>query len=317
MFFGRNRRKATEHTINSVRPLLGIFQHFNGTPANFWRDEFVLGFIGFMVTFHLNHTSGRQLSKEDKVRSLCDVFTALSNMNGTVIAQQFLKLTEANPPNLDFMRGDENALICASATYGKMPENGQPYYDLAKKMAASQGKPNDPSSIIAAMFQILFFEPLRKKFSENEKQDPELSKSPTVEAEVANIIALAEVQKISKDLGYRITEYGATIASLAIESGLSTAETALHLALLTIARDAKNANASQMVSMAEDGFETLKVIRNLKDQGLIRQEIWENDTKAIGKIIFPSAETEQWINKIQGSTDGGKEAVAVRIATGR
>ena len=79
--FGRNRRLATEHTLNAVRPIIAIAQHYQGLPAGFWQDDFVLGFVGFLIGFHANFTSGRSLSQEDKGTLLYDVFGTLSNVD--------------------------------------------------------------------------------------------------------------------------------------------------------------------------------------------------------------------------------------------
>lgn len=166
--FGRNRRLATEHTIAAVRPLIAVFQYHNGLPAGFWQDEFVVGFIGFMIGFHANHTSGRKLSQTDKGFLLRDVFTALSNMNGQAIGSEFARLAMLKDKSPDFEKGCDNASVCAFATIGKMNEQGRVYYDQAKEQAKEiaviTGSPNDLGSVAAVLLQKLFFEPLRERF---------------------------------------------------------------------------------------------------------------------------------------------------------
>lgn len=162
--FGRNRRLATEHTINAVRPIIGIVQNFQGLPSGFWRDEFVLGFVGFMVGFHANYTSGRNLSSEDKGQLLIDVFTALSNLNGAEIARESTRLALQSPKSPDFERGADNAAICAFASIGKVSEQGRPHYEQAKEIALSQGQRLDHSAVAAVLMKRLFFDPLREKF---------------------------------------------------------------------------------------------------------------------------------------------------------
>lgn len=162
--FGRNRRLATEHTIAAVRPLIAVFQYHNGLPAGFWQDEFVIGFVGFMISFHANYTSGRKLSQEDKGFLLCDVFTALSNMNGQAIGQEYTRLAMLTDKSPDFEKGADNAAICAFASIGKMSEQGRVYYDRAKTIASAQGSPNDLGVVAAVLSQMLFFAPLRERF---------------------------------------------------------------------------------------------------------------------------------------------------------
>ncbi|WP_159591521.1 hypothetical protein [Chelativorans xinjiangense] len=162
--FGRNRRKATEHTIQAIQPLIATYQNFSGLPPHFWRDEFVLGFIGVMIGFHGSVTSGRSLSQADKGYLLYDVFTALSNMNGQAIGRDYTRLATQSPKSPDFEKGAHHASICALASIGKITEEGQPYYEQAEEMAAAQGTPNDVGAIIGSLLHILFYQPLQERF---------------------------------------------------------------------------------------------------------------------------------------------------------
>ena len=163
--FGRNRRLATEHTITALRPIIGIVQKFHGLPPHFWQDKFVLGFIGFMIGFHAN-TSGRNLSQEDKGHLLVEVFTALSNLNGVAIGREYTRLALLTEKDPDFEKGADNAAVCAFASVGKMTEQGRPHYEKAKEIAAAQGKSGDLGTVIGVLLQLLFFEPVRLRFSD-------------------------------------------------------------------------------------------------------------------------------------------------------
>lgn len=171
--FGRNRRKATEHAIQAIRPLIAIYQNTSGLPPHFWHDEFVLGFFGFMISFHASVTSGRSLSQEDKGCLLYDVFTAISNMNGQAIGRDYVHLATQTPNSPDFVKGADHASICAFASIGKMNEQGRPYYEQAKEMAAAQGTPHDHGAIVGFLLHMLFYQPLRERFSIlEESRDP-------------------------------------------------------------------------------------------------------------------------------------------------
>lgn len=163
--FGRNRRLATKHTVDAMRPLIAIVQSLYGIPPGFWRDDFVLGFMGFMVSFHVNFTSGRTLSTADKGYLLADVFTALSNMNGAEISRDYTHRATLAANNPDFERGADNAAICALASIGKMNEQGMPHYERATEIAAKQGSQGDPGAVVAILMQQLFCEPIRERFS--------------------------------------------------------------------------------------------------------------------------------------------------------
>lgn len=162
--FGRNRRLATEHTIAAVRPLIGIFQNFSGMPGGFWRDEYVLGFIGFMISFHANYTSGRKLSQEDKGYLLFETFTALSNRNGQAIGREYTRLASADKKSPDFEEGADNAAICAFASIGQTSDQGRPFFETEKQIAFAQGAGNDHSAIVGILIHMLFFEKVRARF---------------------------------------------------------------------------------------------------------------------------------------------------------
>lgn len=162
--FGGNRRKATEHVVAQLRPLIAIVQQAHGLPARFWQDEFVIGFIGFMIGFHAEVTSGRRLSTKDKGIVLFDAFTALSNMNGKAIADRYLHLAAQEPKDPNFERGLDNASYCAFASVGKMTPDGQEHFDRARKLAADQGLPNDPGAIVGNMVYALYLTEIADRF---------------------------------------------------------------------------------------------------------------------------------------------------------
>lgn len=163
--FGFTRRKVTEHTVASIRPLIGIFQHFNGLPQGFWQNEFVIGFVGFMINFHADVTSGKKLSHEDKGQLLCDVFTALSNINGHEIARQFIRLTVLDPKSPEFEEGADKAAIYAFAMIGKVSEEGRPFFEAARQMAKVQGNEDNHAAVMGYLGMILFYKPAQERFN--------------------------------------------------------------------------------------------------------------------------------------------------------
>jgi hypothetical protein len=90
--FGSKRRKAVRAAVDNIRPIIGIIQYNHGIPAGFWQDEYLLGFLGFLIGFHMQRASGGALSQTEKGQGLADAFTELSNINGAAIARQFTAL---------------------------------------------------------------------------------------------------------------------------------------------------------------------------------------------------------------------------------
>ncbi|MCF4097865.1 hypothetical protein [Maritalea mediterranea] len=129
----------------------------------------------------------------------------------------------------------------------------------------------------------------------------------------SNASPVQQVERFTKHLGLDLTPYGAGVALLSTESGYSPAETASHFAVVTIARDMKAAmdDIEDMVSLVPRGYAILECLKDLKDKGFIREELWANDATAIGKIINPSSETEEWIERILSDPVVAKEAVAI------
>lgn len=164
--FGSARRRAAAHALDAVRPLVGGFQQAHGLPEGFWRNEFVIGFLGFMIGFFASHTSGRRLSESDKGLILVEVFGALSNLNGAEIVRDFTRLSMQSPKSESFERGADNAAICAFHSLGKLKRNEktEDWLRKAEDIATASGQPNDHSAIGGALLHLLYTQPLEKEF---------------------------------------------------------------------------------------------------------------------------------------------------------
>lgn len=128
-----------------------------------------------------------------------------------------------------------------------------------------------------------------------------------------------EVKKLVEQFGYELTPYGIGVALLSIERGYSAAETASHVILVTIARDAKSVyqtpNTEATTSLNQFGRFALETMNVLKDAGHIRSNVWKNDTTAIEKIMSPSPETSNWIEKVLSNPLVAKEAVTTPLVS--
>ncbi len=163
--FGRGRRKTTAHVVEEIRPLIAVYQHLYGLPAGFWHDEFVLGFIGFLISFHTNVTSKYKLSAEEKGYLLYDTFGALSHMNGKAIADEYVRLASSHPKDPMFEQGADNAVACAYFSIGKVSEHSRQWVEQAEQRAAAFSAETDTNAVLGALIQLLFYDPLRKRFA--------------------------------------------------------------------------------------------------------------------------------------------------------
>lgn len=126
---------------------------------------------------------------------------------------------------------------------------------------------------------------------------------------------IGTVEDMLFDLGFHLTQYGVGVATLNLQSGYSDAETASHIALVTIARDIRELGPDVRALMAITGHVSgmLHVLKGYKDKGLIQEKLLQNDVLALIKIANPSPDSEQWINEILSDEVAAKERCANSI----
>jgi hypothetical protein len=161
--FGSKRRKAVQTTVERIRPVIAVIQHHFGLPAGFWQDDFVIGFFGFLIGFHMNITFGFSLSQTEKGLALTEAFTALSNMNGVVLARRFVELTTVSTS--DFERGADNAALIAYFSIGQLKnETENEHVREARAMAEKIGAGNNRGDIAGMLMLNLFVKEVEERF---------------------------------------------------------------------------------------------------------------------------------------------------------
>jgi hypothetical protein len=105
--FGSKRKKATQAAIQATRPYIGMAQQFHGLPTQFWRDPYILGFLGFTIGFCGNMAAGGKLSPADSGHVAIDTYDAISNLNGTEIAMRGASFIQSG--DLEYRRGSLDA----------------------------------------------------------------------------------------------------------------------------------------------------------------------------------------------------------------
>lgn len=128
-----------------------------------------------------------------------------------------------------------------------------------------------------------------------------------------NSQSIPDVAEFAKHLGLDLTPYGAGVALLSVESGYSPAETASHFAVATFAHDARTAmgDLEATLRLAPRAMAVLECLKDLKDRGFIREELWRNDSTALFKMSQPSPETSDWIDRVLSDPMVANEAVAI------
>ena len=163
--FGSKRRKAVRAAVDSITPIIGIIQYNYGIPAGFWQDEYLLGFFGFLIGFHMQRASGGALSQTEKGQGLADAFTEISNINGAAIARQFTALAFAETE--DFKRGGDNAALIAFYTIGALKnESDNEHVKEAKQIVEKLGEGNDRAQIAGILMHNLLINEIAERFKD-------------------------------------------------------------------------------------------------------------------------------------------------------
>jgi hypothetical protein len=172
--FGSKRQKVLGVTVDNIRPILGTLQYNKGIPADFWDNDFVVGFIGFLIGFHAQLASGGALSQTDKGQILLDAFTQLSNLNGHSLGRRFTTLALNETP--DFKIGGDNAAMIAFYSIGKLKnESSIKAVIEAKQMAKKMEAADDRGTIAAMLMLILFFKEIDNRWPAAGSADARLS----------------------------------------------------------------------------------------------------------------------------------------------
>ena len=50
------KKKAVDHIVQAVQPMIATIQTTTGIPNLFWSDDYILGFVGSTMIFHLTKT---------------------------------------------------------------------------------------------------------------------------------------------------------------------------------------------------------------------------------------------------------------------
>jgi hypothetical protein len=144
--FGRKRVMAVDVAVANIRPLIASVQQTRGIPIGFWEDDYVLGFIGSMISFNLRAASRGSLSPHDEGLALSDVFSQVTNLNGQEIVQRYsARIRAVFLPTPDtgseFYRGSDNAAVIWG--YGGRilrNEEQNPAVNAAKALSTGQAQ---------------------------------------------------------------------------------------------------------------------------------------------------------------------------------
>ena len=131
-------------------------------------------------------------------------------------------------------------------------------------------------------------------------EKPESSISDGENGLKSDLDDLKRVEANLKQLGYDLTPYGAGVALLSLESSYSHVETASHLALATLALDAKEAgdDITKLMALLPHARAMVDILTELKNAGLMREELFKNDARAMLKVVIVDRDQPAWIERV-------------------
>jgi hypothetical protein len=110
---------------------------------------------------------------------------------------------------------------------------------------------------------------------------------------------IKNTEKILGELGYDILQPGIEFAKESLEGGYSPAETASGIALIALAQDARVATGPTKLSGIPTHAELMiEILTEFRDDGLIADELFGNDSKALLMVATPSPEQTNWIDTL-------------------
>jgi len=130
-----------------------------------------------------------------------------------------------------------------------------------------------------------------------------------------------EIERVAthlKVMGYDLTPFGAGVAVANLMSGYNHVETASYIALITMALDIRELRESgsdivKLASYYTHAMALLEVLKDYKDNGTMREELWKNYSNALFHASYVDENQEKWVAMILSDPVAGKQ----RLATSR
>lgn len=126
---------------------------------------------------------------------------------------------------------------------------------------------------------------------------------------------LENVRKITHHLGYDLTRYGYAFSLISLGSGYDEFATATQIALVTLASDVRQAghDITKLMAFMPHTMAMVDIMKDWKDRGMLREDIFQNDGRAMVKVATVSPEQNEWIDKVLSDP----VSTAERLATCR
>ncbi|PDT81803.1 hypothetical protein [Sinorhizobium sp. BJ1] len=111
---------------------------------------------------------------------------------------------------------------------------------------------------------------------------------------------LEDVRKITHHLGYDLTRYGYAFSLISLGSGYDEFATASQIALVTLATDVRVAgrDITKLMAFVPHTMAMVDILKDWNDRGMLKEDIFQNDARAMVMVTRASPEQEGWLNKV-------------------
>lgn len=118
---------------------------------------------------------------------------------------------------------------------------------------------------------------------------------------------------ILRHLGFSANPYGIGVMTFQLEK-YSTAEIAVNIAILTLARDIRDReDVESLVNISIHAIKVAEIMKEFRDRGMMRQSVWQNDTIGLAGIMKIDSEQLEWCERILSDPVGGRVRLADSI----
>jgi hypothetical protein len=128
--------------------------------------------------------------------------------------------------------------------------------------------------------------------------------------------SIEDVQNHLAKMGFEITVPGATVAAYSLTSGYNSVEVASYFAVITTALDVKEAGDDidiLMTIFTRTLSHVLVVLKSYVDSGQMRNDLWENDARALQHTTNIDESQEEWVEKVLTDPVAAKDRLAIFV----
>lgn len=166
--FGSSRKKAINNSVEAVSQLVRTSAAWNGLPAGYWSDAYVLGFLTTTIAIFAELALGKRPPADELGFIIIGTYERLNPVESNCILQRIAQLQQSK--DVDYFKATENAVKTIAVTYGDTRfDNDKDVQDAAKLAHAMRGQISPAVNIHAeiggSLQSLLFHQVVRSRLA--------------------------------------------------------------------------------------------------------------------------------------------------------